>query len=118
MFYRLWGESGTLSQLKTDEPFSLLKNTAQAFRIVMEAEVQITAMRGRLGAIQRSQVEMSMDNMRDAITISSEARSAIADVDFAAESSNLARQQVLFQAGVSVLQQSGQTRQMLLSLLQ
>ena len=56
--------------------------------------------------------------MRDAITISSEARSAIADVEFAAEFSNLARQQVLFQAGVSVLQQSGQTRQMLLSLLQ
>jgi len=42
----------------------------------------------------------------------------IADVDLAAESSNLARQQVLFQASVSVLQQSGQTRQMLLQLLQ
>jgi flagellin-like hook-associated protein FlgL len=114
----LGGESGTLSQLKTDEPFSLLKNTAQAFRIVQEAEVQITSMRGRLGAIQRSQVEMSMDNMTDAINISSEARSQIADVEFAKESSNLARQQLLFQAGVSVLQQSGQTRQMLLSLLQ
>jgi len=48
----------------------------------------------------------------------SDARSQIADVDFAAESSNLARQQVLFQASVSVLQQSGQTRQMLLQLLQ
>ena len=114
----LGGESGTLSQLKTDEQFSLLKDTHRAYRIVLEAEIQITTMRGRLGALQRSQVEASMGHMADAITIHSDARSQIADVDFAAESSNLARQQVLFQASVSVLQQSGQTRQMLLQLLQ
>ena len=75
-------------------------------------------MRGRLGALQRSQIEMSMGHMRDIITISSDSRSQIADADFAAESSNLARQQVLFQASVTVLQQAGQTRQMLLQLLQ
>jgi len=91
----------------------LLNDSHSAFRIIQEAEVQITSMRGRLGAIQRSQIEM-----QDAISIETDARSKIADVDFAAESSAFARLHLLFQSSVSVLQQSGQTRQMLLSLLQ
>jgi len=114
----LGGESGTLSQLKTDEPFSLLKDTHQAFRIIQEVEIQVTSMRGRLGALQRTQIDMGMDHMRDAVSIGSEARSRIADVDFASAASELSRQQLLMQASVSVLQQSGQTRQLLLSLLQ
>ena len=114
----LGGESGTLSQLKTDEQYSLLKDTKTAFRIIQETTVQITAMRGRLGAIQRSQIEMNMDHMTDLITIETEARSNIADVDFAAESTEFARQQLLMQSAVTVLQQSGQMRQLLLSLLQ
>ena len=114
----LGGESGTLSQLKTDEPFSLLKDTKQAFRIIQEAEIQVASTRGRLGALQKAQIEMSMAHMSDVITIESEARSKIADADFASGVSELSRQQLLMQASVSVLQQSGQTRQLLLSLLQ
>ena len=114
----LGGESGTLSQLKTDEPFSLLKDTKQAFRIIEEAEIQIASTRGRLGALQKAQIEMSMAHMSDAITIESEVRSKIADADFASGTSELARQQLLMQASVAVLQQSGQTQQLLLSLLQ
>lgn len=114
----LGGESGTLSQLKTDEKFSLLKDTNTAFRIIQEATVQITAMRGRLGSIQRSQIEMNMESMTDLITIETEARSNIADVNFASESSEFARQQLLMQSAITVLQQSGQMRQQLLSLLQ
>ena len=114
----LGGESGTLSQLKTDEKYSLQKDTKTAFRIIEEATIQVTAMRGRLGAIQRAQIEMNMAHMTDAITIETEARSKIADVDFSAESSELARQQLLMQSAVSVLQQSGQMKQLMLSLLQ
>jgi flagellin-like hook-associated protein FlgL len=114
----LGGESGTLSQLKTDEQYSLLKDTNTAFRIIQEATVQITAMRGRLGAIQRSQVETNLDHLTDLITIETEARSNIADVEFTAESTEFARQQLLMQSAVTVLQQSGQMKQLLLSLLQ
>jgi flagellin-like hook-associated protein FlgL len=114
----LGGESGTLSQLKTDEPFSLLKDTATAFRIVMESMDQVNAMRGRLGSLHRSQVDMNMENMRDAINIETDARSQIADVEFAKESSEFARQQLLMQSAVTVLQQSSQMKQLLLSLLQ
>ena len=114
----LGGESGTLSQLKTDESFSLLKDSAKAFRIIQETIDQVTSMRGRLGALQRSQIDKGLEHMSDAIVISEEARSQIADVNFASESSEFARQQLLMQSAVAVLQQSGQTKQLLLSLLQ
>jgi flagellin-like hook-associated protein FlgL len=59
-----------------------------------------------------------MAHMTDAISIETEARSKIADVDFPAESSEFARQQLLMQSAVTVLQQSGQMRQLMLTLLQ
>jgi flagellin-like hook-associated protein FlgL len=114
----LGGESGTLSQLKTDEPFSLLKDSHRAFLIIDESEIQIASMRGRLGAVQRSQIEMYMDNMTATINITTEARSHIADVEFASESSEFARQQLLMQASVSILQQATESKRLLLSLLQ
>jgi len=114
----LGGESGTISQLKSDEPYSLLKDTHRAFNIVTETIEYVNAIRGRLGALQRTQIEMGMDHMNDAITIETDARSVIADVNFASESSEFARQQLLMQSAVAVLQQSGQTQQLLLSLLQ
>jgi flagellin-like hook-associated protein FlgL len=113
----LGGESGTLSQLKTDEPYSLLKDTSRAFHIIEESMVELTITRGRLGALQRSRIETSMEHMTDAVNIASEARSTIADVEFASESSEFARQQLLMQTSISVLQQSSQMKQMLLSLL-
>jgi flagellin-like hook-associated protein FlgL len=114
----LGGESGTLSQLKTDEQFSLLKDTKTAFRIVKESEVQLTSMRGLLGALQKTRIDTSIDNMKDAAIIGEEARSNIADVEFASATSELSRQQLLMQSAIAVLQQSGQTKQLLLSLLQ
>jgi hypothetical protein len=114
----LGGENGTLSQLKTDQPYSLLKDSHRAFLIIEEVEVQIAALRGRLGTLQRTQIDKSMEHMTDAITIESEARSNIADVEFASASTEFARQQLLMQTSVTVLQQSGQMRGMLLSLLQ
>ena len=46
-------------------------------------------MRGRLDALQRIQIDMSMDHMRDTVNIGSEARNKIADADFASESTEL-----------------------------
>jgi flagellin-like hook-associated protein FlgL len=114
----LGGESGTISQLKSDEPYSLLKDTHRAFNIIIETLDYVNAIRGRLGALQRTQIEVGMDHMNDAVTIGTDARSVIADVNFASESSEFARQQLLMQSAVTVLQQSSQTQQLLLTLLQ
>ncbi|MDR0522420.1 MAG: hypothetical protein LBH00_11295 [Planctomycetaceae bacterium] len=114
----LGGETGKLSQIKTDEPFSLLADSHTAFQIIEESITQITTLRGRLGALQKTQIEQGMENMQDAITIETDARSQIADVDFTAESSNFTRQQLLMQSSITVLQQSSMSKQLLLSLLQ
>ena len=114
----MYNTSNGLSRLKTDEPFSLLKDTHQAYKIVREAEFQITSLRGRLGALQRSRIEAGMEHMQDVINIESEARSTIADTDFATASSEFARQQLLMQSAVTVLQQSNQMKSLMLSLLQ
>lgn len=114
----LGGISGTLSQLREGEPFDLLTDTKMAYKIVEEVISEITSLRGRLGAFQKNQIEANMENMIDAIEIETEARSKIVDADFAVESSNFARGQLLMQSNINVLQQSSQTAQMLLGLLQ
>ncbi|MDR2117847.1 MAG: hypothetical protein LBP87_15835 [Planctomycetaceae bacterium] len=114
----LGGVNGYLSQLKTGGQHDLLTDTAAAFKIVEEVTAEVSAIRGRLGAFQKNQIRANMENMLDAIEIETTARSEIVDTDFALESSAFAREQLLLQTGVSVLQQNGQNAQQLLGLLQ
>jgi flagellin-like hook-associated protein FlgL len=114
----LGGVNGYLSQLKTGGQYDLLTDTATAFKIVEDVTAEVSAIRGRLGAFQKNQIQANMQNMQDAIEIETTAYSEIVDTDFAVESSAFARQQLLLQSGISVLQQNGQNTQLLLGLLQ
>lgn len=114
----LGGESGYLSQIRTGGEYDLLTDTKMAFKIVDEVTSQVALLRGRIGAFQKTQIEANKENMTDAIEIETGARSEIADADFAEEASNMARLQLLMQSNITVLQQSMQSRQLLLSLLQ
>lgn len=114
----LGGQSGTLSQLRSGEACDLTTDTSTAYQIVEEAIAQVSGLRARLGAFQSYRLETNMDNLLDAIEIETGARSTIIDTDFALESSNMARQQLLMQSNITVLQQSSQSAQLLLSLLQ
>ncbi|MDR2755795.1 MAG: hypothetical protein LBC20_08830 [Planctomycetaceae bacterium] len=114
----LGGVNGYLSQLKTGGQYDLLTDTATAFKIVEEVTTEVSAIRGRLGAFQKNQIQANMQNMLDAVEIETTARSEIVDTDFALESSAFARQQLLLQSSISVLQQNGQNAQLLLGLLQ
>lgn len=114
----LGGVNGFLSQLRSGGEYDLLTDTSQAFKIVEEVSDQISGLRGRLGAFQKYRVQTNMENLVDAIEIETGAMSEIKDADFASESSELLRQQVLMQSNIAVLQQSGQAAQMLLGLLQ
>jgi flagellin-like hook-associated protein FlgL len=114
----LGGVNGFLSQLRTNEPYDLLTDTNTAFKIVEEVITDVTNLRGRLGAFQKNRIETNIQNMTDSIEIETNARSEVADADFAEESSALARQQLLMQANTSVLQQNMQNVRLLLGLLQ
>jgi flagellin-like hook-associated protein FlgL len=114
---QLGGVSGFLSDIKSNGVSDLRADIGAAFRIVEEVTAEISELRSRLGAFQKNRIEPNIDNITDAIEIETSAMSDIVDTDFAVESSELLRQQLLMQSNITALQMSMQSRQMLLSLL-
>lgn len=78
---------------------------------------KIDSMRSDLGAVQ-NRFSATIDNLANAIENQSAARSRIMDADFAVETANLSRSQILQQAGTSMLAQANQAPQSVLGLLQ
>nr|WP_301331526.1 flagellin [Sinimarinibacterium sp. NLF-5-8] len=72
--------------------------------------------RSNLGA-QQSRFEMVIENLNTTSENLSQSRSRIMDTDFAAETANMTRAQILQQAGVAMLAQANQLPQNVLSLL-
>lgn len=78
---------------------------------------QINSIRGQLGAIQ-NRFESTIRNLSSISESLAAANSRILDADFAAETATLSKNQVLQQAGISVLAQANALPQQVLSLLQ
>ncbi|SFR59361.1 flagellin [Thiomicrospira sp. ALE5] len=76
----------------------------------------LSTMRANWGAIQ-NRLEYTVSNLQNVDENIQASRSRIEDADFAAESANLARTQVLQQAGMTMLSQANQESQNVLSLL-
>lgn len=76
----------------------------------------IDTARAKLGAIQ-NRFQVTIDNLNTFVVNQSAARSAILDTNFAQETSNLAKAQILQQAGNAMLTQANQAPQAVLSLL-
>jgi len=76
----------------------------------------VTAARAKLGAVQSS-FESTVRNLANVSENLSAARSRIRDADFAAETANLTRTQILQQAGAAMLAQANLIPQNVLSLL-
>ena len=74
-------------------------------------------MRAAWGALQ-NRLEYTISNLQNVNENIEASRSRIMDADFATESANLARTQVLQQAGMSMLSQANQQSQQVLQLLQ
>ncbi|WP_297526467.1 flagellin N-terminal helical domain-containing protein [Thiohalobacter sp.] len=77
----------------------------------------INSSRARLGAVQ-NRVETTIANLQTTSENLSAARSRIRDTDFAAETANMTRMQILQQAGVAMLAQANAVPQLALQLLQ
>jgi flagellin len=85
--------------------------------IVDRALDAVNSMRANLGAVQ-SRFESTINRLTTTAENLSAARSRIMDADFAAETADLTRSQILQQAGVSILAQANQQPQLALLLLQ
>lgn len=88
-----------------------------ALAIIDQAVTEVTTMRGDLGAFQQNTLESMANNLRATLENSVAAESTIRDTDFAKEIAFFTQQQVLVQAGTSVLASANQTTQLVLSLI-
>lgn len=96
---------------------STVAGAEQAIQIIDAALSTINDQRATLGAVQ-SRFDSVVSNLMNVAENASAARSRIMDADFAAETAQLAKTQILQQAGISVLAQANAQPQNVLALLQ
>lgn len=88
----------------------------QAISVLDGAMQQIDSERAKLGAVQ-NRFESTISNLQNVAENASASRARIMDTDYAAESANLAKNQIMQQAGTAMLAQANQLPQAVLSLL-
>ncbi len=101
-----------LSSLSIDT----VANSNTAINTVDAALAQVNTLRAQLGATQ-NRFASTVSNLQTTSQNISAARSRIQDTDFAAETANLTRSQILQQAGVAMLSQANALPNLVLSLL-
>jgi flagellin len=87
-----------------------------AINVIDKALDRVNEQRATFGAIQ-NRFNAVIESLQVNIENTSTSRGRIMDADFAAETANLARSQILTQAGTAMLAQANQTPQQVLSLL-
>ena len=111
-------ENGGENNVNLTEIDVTTRDTAtQAIGVMDGALTQISSLRSELGAVQ-TRFESTISNLEIGSENLSDARSRIMDADFAAETAELTRAEVLQQAGTSVLSQANAVPQNVLGLLQ
>ena len=94
------------------------QDNAMAYIATIDGAISIiSADRGKYGATM-NRLDHAMANLQNVATNLAIAKGRIMDADFAAESSNLARTQVLQQASMAMLAQANASKQNILSLFQ
>ncbi|WP_050874599.1 flagellin [Comamonas testosteroni] len=118
----LAGSDSYVAAKKNEQGFTSLNvNTAENSDnaiLAMDAALKaVNGARATLGAIQ-SRFETTVENLSINSENLSASRSRIMDADFAAETANLSRTQILQQAGTAMVAQANQLPQQVLKLLQ
>ena len=115
------GSGLTFGGSKTDTLSTVNISTAlganKALEVVDAVIARVSSTRSKLGALQ-NRFQMTVENLQTTAENLSASRSRIRDADFAEETSNLSRWQVLQQAGTAMLSQANQRPQAALQLLQ
>jgi flagellin len=95
---------------------STREGAVEALDVLDLALENVSAQRADLGALQ-NRLESTINNLSTTSENLSASRSRILDADFAAETAQLSRNQIIQQAGVSILAQANQQPQIALALL-
>ena len=108
---------GYLSSLVSGGDNDLTNNPENALRIVDAAINNISDLRAYLGAFEADTVRTNINSLNIAIENLQASNSTIRDLDFAEETAEFTRSQILFQAGTAVLAQANLVSQSVLTLL-
>jgi flagellin len=117
------GASGVMSQLGTSGVLStgtVASAVTEAGNVMTWADAaieKVSTQRATFGAVS-NRLEHAVDNLTNVSTQTAAARSRILDTDYAASTSELARTQIIQQAGTAMLAQANQLPQTVLALLQ
>jgi flagellin len=110
---------GYLSSIGSGGANSLSSNNLSVAQNILNAAItQVSTLRGRLGAFQTFTIGSTVNSLGVSYENVSAAESAIMDTDFASETSNLTRDQILSQAATTVLAQANTQPEQVLTLLQ
>ena len=97
-----------------------ITNSGNAAVLVQQIDAAVTAAaseRAKLGAFI-NRLEYAADNLANVAQNTDASRSRIEDADYAEETSELARTQIISQASTAMLAQANQVKQSVLALLQ
>jgi flagellin len=108
-----WNDAGTAKAINIDT----VGNSEFAIDQLDKAILGIATERAKYGAYM-SRLEHSSDNLLNVAQNTDQSRSRIEDADYAVETSELARTQIISQASTAMLAQANQSKQSVLSLLQ
>ena len=106
----------SLSDLAAATAVDTAANAGTAIGNVDTMLTNVNTTRAKLGAAQ-SRLESTVNNLANNVTNLSDARSRIQDADYATETQQLAKFQILSQASQAMLAQANQSQQGVLSLL-
>jgi flagellin len=111
-----------LSSLKSGNSNSIVSSVAKSdfsvsSDILEQAIDEISVLRGRLGAFERNVLNANQRSLQSAYENLTSSQSQIRDADFARETSQLTRAQILASSGTSVLGLANQQSQSVLQLL-
>jgi flagellin len=115
-------ETGTGTNVRATEisvdtvDLTSAQGSQDAISVIDGALAKIDRNRATLGAVQ-NRLQSTINNLSSIAENSSAARSRIRDTDFASETAQLTRNQILQQAGTTILAQANQLPQAALSLL-
>jgi flagellin len=112
----LKGAGTVVNQAITSVDLSTATGSQDALAVIDAALAQIDNERADLGAIQ-NRFDYTIGNLANIQENVSASRSRIQDTDFAVETANLTKNQILQQAGTSILAQANQIPQAAISLL-
>ena len=108
-------DASTLNAVSSID-ISTVSGSTRALKVIDSALAAVDGQRARFGALQ-SRFESAMSNLASSNENLSAARSRIQDADFASETANLSRAQILQQAGTAMVAQANQLPQGVLALM-